>query len=263
MAAGKKKQDDRTVFQRLVDSRMHLIILLFLVVGVVALVVSENEKLKTDVTWLALVLGQTGGLLVATGALTIVWELLGKRAFADEVWSKAQLAGDLARAGIERVTDQYLEDVKWSELFRDARKIDIVVAYANTWRNTHGGRLEQACKEGARVRVFLPDPADTLTMQILANRFDITETEMIKKVTDAAAEFALIGATTKNPVSVFKRPGDLVFSGYRFGSRAVPTLYSHSQQRRASVPTFVTAEGTLFKFVLDDFDAIERQSTPW
>ena len=47
-------------------------------------------------------------------------------------------------------------------------------------------------------------------------------------------------------VQVYLRKGDLVFSCYRFDSRAVLTLYSHSKERRTSVPTFVTRNGSLF-----------------
>lgn len=254
---------ERSAVQQLVDSRAYLIVGGFVVLGAAFLVASEHPDLEPNLPWAAAIAAQLGGLFLATGALTVAWELLGKRAFADEIWSKAELAGDLKKSGITKVTDQYLEEPRWNDFFRDARRIDIVVAYANTWRNMHSDRIEAACRNGARVRVFLPDPGDSVTMENLARRFKTNAAEVERRVREAALEFAEIGVTTSNPVQVFKRPGDLVFSCYKFDSTVVLTLYSHSQQRRGSVPTFVATEGSLVKFASDDVDAIEAQSTPF
>src|SRR5690606_27560373 len=79
---------------------------------------------------MAAFLGQLGGLLVATGLLTVVWDVFGRRAFAREVLAKARLSADVVDSGITRITDQYLHEVAWEELFDGARHIDIVVAYA-------------------------------------------------------------------------------------------------------------------------------------
>lgn len=59
---------------------------------------------------------------------------------------------------------------------------------------------------------------------------------------------------------VYVRSGDVVFSCYRFDSRAVLTLYSHTRQRRSRVPTFVVKSGDLFTFVYEDITAILEQS---
>ena len=70
-------------------------------------------------------LAQFGGLSLATGLLAVAWDLFGRRAFADEVLAKAGLSADVVRAGIVRVTNQYLAEVEWATLFRDVTGIEL------------------------------------------------------------------------------------------------------------------------------------------
>lgn len=215
----------------------------------------ENSPWQS--TW-----NQIAGLVVATGLITVAWELLGKRRFAAEVLAKARLSTDVVDAGITRVTDQYLEDVEWADLFEGANKIDMVVAYARTWRNTHAHRLRSvAARSGTRLRFFLPDPDDEVTMRVLAARFNQDPHSLAATVREAVSEFSALATQGGGRVEVYVRPGDAVFSCYRFDGRAVLTLYSHARERRTSVPTFGVRGGQLFKFVYEEIAAIKSQST--
>lgn len=207
-------------------------------------------------------LGQVGGLIVATGLLTVAWDLFGRRAFAMEVLAKAKLSADVVESGITRVTDQYLDDVEWGELFEGAVHVDILVAYANTWRNAHRHRLERVAKtKGSRIRVFLPDPNDGATMSNLAQRFAAAPEAVVAKINEAIIEYKSLSQPGGGAIEVYVRAGDALFSAYRFDGRAVLTLYSHGRERRTSVPTWVMAGGELFSFVQGEIDAIATQST--
>lgn len=239
-----------------------LLTAVFVLAGVALLWWSGTRDLQGN-PQLAAFAGQAGGTLLATGLLTIGWDLVGRRAFADEVLAKARVGADIDRAGIIRITDQYLEAVEWDELFRDVKRLDIVVAYGSTWRNTHRGRLERvAARPGTRLRVFLPDPGDHDTMRVLAERFDMKVEDITAKVAEAVKDFKSLRRPDGGTVEVRLRKGDLVFTCYRFDSRAVLTLYSHSRERRTHVPTFVVSEGQLFEFVYGELKAFETQSAP-
>ncbi|HLR95483.1 MAG TPA: hypothetical protein VK053_13225 [Jiangellaceae bacterium] len=212
---------------------------------------------------MAAFLGQLGGLLVATGLLAVAWDVFGRRAFAREVLAKARLSADVVDSGVTKITDQYLREVAWEDLFDDARHVDIVVAYAATWRNTHWSRLETvASVQGASIRVFLPDPDDAATVANLSRRFGKTTDAVEDLIREAASAFASLRRPNGASVEVFFRAGDALFSCYRFNQRAVFTLYSHSGARQTSVPTFVVAGGDLFKFIRNEIDAIATQSRP-
>jgi hypothetical protein len=260
---GKAQKAERSRREHRAASETNLyVVLLALAAAILAAAlmwISEHDS------WLSgpirATLGQVGGLIVATGLLAAAWELLGRRRFAEEVLAKAKLSADVVDAGILRVTDQYLEEVEWSDLFAGALKVDIVVAYARTWRNTHMERLRETAKNPhARLRVFLPDPDDPETMKLLAGRFAMSEADVTKTVREAVKDFMGLHTAGGGVVEVWCRRGDLVFSCYRFDGRAVITLYSHGRERRTSVPTLVVGAGRLFKFIRDDIDAIQSQS---
>jgi hypothetical protein len=232
----------------------------FAVAGLVLLFVSGLDRLPLPV---AAFLGQLGGLLAATGLITIAWDLVGRRAFAQEVLAKAQLSAEVTESGLTRVTDQYLELVQWDALFRDVHHLDIVVAYASTWRNSHRSRLDLVAGDPSKtVRVFLPDPRDEMTVRVLADRFSMAPDVLRTRIDEAIADFRSLHRPGGARVEVFVRKGDAVFSCYRFDSQAVLTLYSHSRERRTSVPTLVMAGGSLSKFVRSEIDAIAEQSEP-
>lgn len=212
---------------------------------------------------MAAFLGQVGGLLLATGLLAVAWDVFGRRAFAREVLAKARLSAEVVDSGVTTITDQYLHEVAWEDLFDGARHVDIVVAYAATWRNTHWSKLQAvASTQGAAIRVFLPDPDDSDTVANLSRRFGKAEDIVRGLILDAASDFGSLACTPGASVEVHYRAGDALFSCYRFNQRAVFTLYSHSGERQTSVPTFVVAGGDLFKFIRNEIDAIASQSRP-
>lgn len=228
--------------------------------GVLFWVTSNNGWFK-DAMPLQTTLNQVAGIIIATGLLSVGWELVGKRHFAAEILSNAQLSAEVVDAGLLRLTDQYLDDIEWSELFDGATKIDIAVAYGRTWRNTHAARLKAvAQRPGTRIRVFLPDPDDDLTMRVLADRFNMEVEGLQSTVREALDAFSDLKQVGGGDVEVYVRKGDAVFSCYRFDNRAVMTLYSHGRKRRTSVPTLVVRSGKLYQFIYDEFAAIEDQS---
>jgi hypothetical protein len=151
-----------------------------------------NHPIRSDV------LREIGVLLFVTAVLTLAWELIGKRAFADEILVKANMSRDLADAGIEVVTPTFMDNrIAWNELFKNSNRLDIWVSYASTWRNSHAQAIEKLLsRRDARLRVVLPDPEDAQLMDVLSQRFEKTpETlkEQVKEARDAFAKFSKHG----------------------------------------------------------------------
>lgn len=232
----------------------------FVIVGVLLLWWSGTSHWKSNPQMQAF-LAQSGGLLVATGLLAVAWDLIGRRALADEVLAKAGLSADVVRAGLVRVTTQYLSEVEWTSLFRDVSNLDIVVVYGATWRNSHRASLQAVARRSdARIRVFLPDPDDRETVAVLADRFRMQPAELVTKINEAISDFGSLARPGGAAVEVSVRAGDAVFGCYRFDNRAVLTLYTH-EKCRTQVPTFVVESGgNLFDFVHDELTAIAAQS---
>jgi hypothetical protein len=223
-------------------------------IGIACLYISGRSELwKNRLAGQAFV-AQLGGLLLAAVALALLWEFVGKRSFAKEILAKVGVGSDIERAGIVRITDQYLKEVEWDSYFANVERLDIVVAYGRTWRQTHWDQLTKIAKRSnARIRIILPDPSDVNSLTVLADRFNRTPAKLRDDILEAARDF--IHLKTDPPaadVNLYFRRGDQVFSCYRLDRTAVVTLYSHSRTRKP-VPTIVCQSGgTLYEFIYDE-----------
>lgn len=203
------------------------------------------------------VFAQVGGVLLATGVLTVAWEGVGRRAFAKEVFAVADLSEQVVSSGLTAMPDRFYEDVDWATLFSQSDDLDLVVSYARTWRAAHHQQLKDLAARG-QLRVFLPDPDDAETVSVLAYRFNReSPEETASDIRYAIKDFHGLGPN----VEVYVRRGDAVFTCYRFGSSAVLAMYSHRKERGGYVPTFVVRGGTLYSFVTNEIAAILSQST--
>ena len=93
-------------------------------------------------------------------------------------------------------------------------------------------------------------------MKLLAERFATDAEDVRRKVEEAVREFGALRVEGGAELTVHLRRGDLLFSCYRFDSRAVITLYSHGRKRQTSVPTLVVGQGSLYQFVDREIQAI-------
>jgi hypothetical protein len=207
---------------------------------------------------------ELGALFIVAILLGGVWELVGKRAFAREVLETARTSADVETAGVTRIGTNYLTDPDWADLFHNVRELDVFLAYGSTWRNTHLSHLHKLASEpGGKIRVFLPDPEDPATMSTLATRFAYTQDDLQSRIEDARKSFAEMVVPNGATIEVYFRPGDRLFSFYRFDSKAVITLYNHTGTRATVVPTLVFERGgSLYAFIEAEIRAIERQSRP-
>jgi hypothetical protein len=249
------KTEHSSTLRENVNLRTVLIALLVTVAGVALLVIG------TFVTeWPSAVAASIGSVLFATGLLTVGWDLAGKRAFAREVLDAAELGADVRQAGLLRLTDQYLRKVEWEGLFRGASKIDIFVAYANSWRNAYRDELVTFLSDPSReLNVYLPDVDHHQTMDVMADRFKMSREELQQNVAVARSDYLSLAAEAAARVQIFVRKGDNTFSFYRFDGVGVLTFYSHTQ-RRTRVPTLVFRGGDLFRFMYGELEAIREQA---
>ncbi|MCK0115585.1 hypothetical protein MWU57_00915 [Isoptericola sp. S6320L] len=210
-----------------------------------------------NLQWGAL-LSQCGGALFAAGVITVGWDLLGRRALADEILAKAKLSEDLVRSGVLSVETDFYKGPDWSGLFASGSRLDMFVSWGRTWRTAERSRVEEFMRRGGRMRVFLPDPDDEQTTQMLAARFNMPMDEVQRSITAAVADYRSIDAR----IEVFLRRGQPMHTFYRFERHAVMAPYNHAGQRRRSVPGFVVAAGTLLEFLDQELESIEEQSRP-
>jgi len=251
--------DIKSIKER-VNLRTLLIALGIAFTGIGFLWISANDNWwKSCKVWQT-VLQNIGALLVVTVAISLLWELYGKRAFLDEVLAKAQISKELTFAGITKITDSFHHDLDWKTYFLTVNKLDIFFAYARTWRNTYTEELQKvASREGARIRIVLPDPEDKQVIAELARRFKYTDGEMKKLIREAETFFRnLSNSAGANgaQIDIWFLPAAPYFSFYRFDRVGILALYTHRRER-SPVPTFVCEMGgTLYDYIRKEFEAM-------
>jgi hypothetical protein len=250
----------------------------------------------------AVVLREIGVFLFVTGALTILWDVIGKRAFTDEILAKANMSRDLADAGIEVFTGDFKDQrIDWPELFKCGNRLDLFVSYASTWRNNHLSYIEKfLARKGAHIRVILSDPDNEELLGVLSTRFgkekaflkqqieesikfwqdrnsdsnsakdskDVPGTATVpdnkKDAIDGTAPVAEAKDTAehKNQVEVYLTDIAPFFTFYLFNTKAVAAFYNH-RRGRIPVPAFVCDEdGYMFRYLTAEFEGILGNAKP-
>jgi hypothetical protein len=203
-------------------------------------------------------LREVGALLVVTGALSVFWDLRGRRALTNELLSAADLSSDITTAGLRRIVMRYL-DVEWDSLLNTANHVDLFFTYAQTWRNTHVNGLRRlVAREGTRLRVILPDRDNAALMAQLAAKFSYTTPQLQSYIDNAESDFANLSRQAAPQATVeLRRTAEFpVFTYYRFDRRCFSVLYSQASGR-VEVPTFECEQGgTLYGFFRGQFDKL-------
>jgi hypothetical protein len=247
-------------YQRLKTDRATFAILVVLALaGVGLLIAGEKTSDAHHPIWRAVLLS-LGGLLVASATLTLLWELRGRRTFAQEVLAAAGVAADTRKAGLRAIAGDYLHVTDWPELFRNAHEIDVFASWGATWRRTYEREWNAWIeRRNVRLRVLLPNSADDTLVTHLARRFDKTEDYVRERINETRRYYdeelrARAGEGTEIAVRHLSRAP--VWSYYGMGQTVVAVLYAQSLTSAPEVPAMVfTKGGDTGRFFAGQFDA--------
>lgn len=250
-------QDDIRLLTERVNLRSLIASLLVMVIGFALLFLSKPiEELQYH--RLGSLSRESGAVLLAAVALALLWDLVGKRAFADEILAKANMSRDLAEAGIDVVSSSFQDKrIAWDELFKNACKLDLLISYGYTWRNSQLDKIEAMLSDpDARIRVVLPDPENVEVVNVLSTRYGQTPSEIKREITLAKEFFEQRKLRAKGRVEIYYAGIVPLFSFYRFNNKVVFALYNH-RTGRLPVPTFIAdKDGFLFGYFTAEFEGI-------
>jgi len=227
------------------------------VFGILLLIVEAYYPCDTNYEAVRCVIKELGGIFVATGTVAVLWELAAKRAFFEEILDKVKLADEVRAAGITSITNEFYRGIDWPALFGKVKMLDIFFSYGQTWRHIHTLELKElANRDGAQIRVILPDPDSEEIVKELARRFDATEDEVKKRIKDASDDFQeKFRNGCKASCSLWYIPLAPLFSFYRFDDIIILSLFKH-RSGRGGVPAFeVQRGGSLYEFIDQEIKA--------
>jgi hypothetical protein len=186
-----------------------------------------------------------GGLVIASVAIGLFWELRGKRVFVEEILDTAKVSRDIQAAKLLGITTQFQEGVDWTSLLDGAKELDMMVASARSWRGRLSSSLNKiAARPNARINVILPDPTNQTVVRELAGRFSGTEESVVEYIREAEAFFkdvATRGGMAKGALKIWYFGESPLFTFYRIDGTYVLVSYRHGG--KGDVPTLVCSKG--------------------
>ncbi len=260
-------RDKKGLLREVVNWRTAFAGMVLVATGILFLVIASRASWVQSHTILASLAMQLGGLFIVSASITVVWDLVGKRAFAEELLEKADISREMTEAGVVKISASFHGDaVEWSEFFETANRVDLFFSYGRTWRGAHLEDLRQfISRSGVKLRVILPDPDAGTVMDVLALRYGKTAPEIRQRVLEAVQYFdELRNADRRNQakVEIWLFPGDQTFSFYLSNRMAVLALYSHGRQQ-VPVPTIVCRRGgSIHEYLVKEVKAMIEGKPP-
>lgn len=261
LTAMKKQQTEITNLRTYIASGF-----IFLI-GAGLLIAAEKVTYGYGYLWIKSVISNLGGLLVASVAIAMLWELFSKRSFLDELLEKTGLAEDLRNVGITGISLNPVRGPEFPKLIKSSERLDIFVCYANTWRANFEKDLKiLATKKNCRIRLIIPNPDNSVIMDDLAKRFNATDAATMRsRIMEAISEYKLLFASVNNDTlnfSIWIHNQTPLTSFYRFDRAAVITLYKHAGGR-GETPTLIAERGGgLYSFIENEVDAMVKGVHP-
>jgi hypothetical protein len=256
---------NRKIYQQLTSYRTYIVSFIIGVVGVVLILLSDLIDWQGHISVQTL-LRDFGSLLIASVAVAVVWELSSKRAFYAEALSASRLVDDVTETGLIGASAKWHGNIDWQRLFRSANNLQILFIYARTWRNTHRVDLiEYAMRANTKAVIVLPDPNNEILLVAIGQRISKESQEVRNSILEAQNDFIDIfnrSGIASQKLEIWYLPYFPAYSYYRFGEKAIFTIYQHRRER-IEVPTFVMESGgTLYEFFEKEFESIVSGAHP-
>lgn len=240
-----------------VNLKASIFIIIFLSVGIICICISYTELFLTNIL-VQLILREIGGLFLVSSSVSLVWELFAKRKLLDEIIAKTNLNRDIMDTGIFKITDSFLKisNDEWKSFFKSAKEIDFFFCYARSWRRNRRDDFNEIKKKGnIQIRVILPDPNHSDTINELARRFNYSSQDLKNMIEEAINYFKGLKENSNIKLQLQLLKEAPLYSIYRFDDIIIFAIFTH--RGNESVPTFICEkEGTLYNYFFNEFEQI-------
>ncbi len=244
-----------------VNLKATIFIIVFFSGGIICICISFTEPFLTNIL-VQLFLREIGGLFLVSSSVAIVWDLFAKRKLLDEIIAKTNLNRDIINTGVSKITDSFLKisNDEWKSFFKSAREIDFFFCYARSWRrNRRDDFNEMKKKDNIQIRVILPDPSHSDTINELARRFNYSSQDLKNMIEEAINDFKGLKENSNIKLELRLLKEAPLYSIYRFDDIIIFATFTH--RGNASVPTFICEkDGTLYDYFSNEFEQILNKS---
>ena len=236
--------------------RTHIAALSFLLLGSLLLVLASHVKTP----WLSVLLLNVGSFIIASVVMTLIFRFWQLRGLLDDLFRHVGVAEQIQRARLSGCSVSFYEIVPGEELFTESNRLDLMVSYAATWRNTHESQLERfLARADAQLNVVLPDPDVKTTLNELGTRFGLESGEVERRIRESATFFQHLGVGARGTVRIYYFARAPHFTFYRFNNRVVFASYRHRQARGPVLTLIGGRGGEFYDWIRDEWYGITRE----
>jgi len=205
-----------------------------------------------------------GSAFLTSSLLVLGFDLIARRAFAEELFITAGIAINLRSAGLKEVIPYFQsEEIKWNRLF-EATIVTVFFLGSATWTNQFFADIQKLChRKDAQLTILLPNPLSSSVMKEVNNRFQYSVSISKNMIINARNQFKEFAKDPKTLAKVSVRYSDKVpqLSLFKFDGTIVAAFYTY-QKIRTHIPTLIVERpGILFKFFADELEYILSNST--
>ena len=240
-----------------------LICIIVLLIGIIVAVAIDYFFGDIENIWVAIGF-ELAFTFISVVGVSGLWEMLGKRDFAEEVLELAGVAGDIQKSGIIGFYEKFT-DIKWDEIFNGAKEISLMFTYAYSWRNNNRQGLKDVSnKKNSQLVVLLPDYSipevcDMCDRDFLYGHHAEKGSENAKKTTENEIKQAVEDFKKLN-ADIYLYPGNLKTTYYFFDDKCIIAPFKHGKDKYC-VPAILCREGgALFEFCKKDLEQAMHKS---
>lgn len=244
---------------------LSIIVCLLLVIGGVALLFWSNDpKIWIGQEAFQVLVRDLGSLSIVSVAIAFIWELVAKRAFVDELLTKAQISQELSASGIVQFTYEP-QPINWDDLFLNTHNVDVLFAYGKNWRGTHENKLNKiASNAGNRIRIVLPDPENEIVVKDLSIRVNKTVDGIRERILEARKDFSQLRVRNANSgayIEIWYIAVSPTYTLFKFDKAVVMSLYSYLRIK-GGVPHIVAMKGgSLYNSLSYEFESLLNENS--
>lgn len=231
-----------------------------LIVGVVLIWISA--EVRNSSPRLSIFLQHVGSFIIASVVIGLIFQFWQMRGLLEDMWEEHDIVKSLRTAKLSRFDLEFEEaDISWAQYFRDSDRVNLMFAYASTWRGRHRRQLRRFVEDrGSNLSVILPDPQDEFLMRTFARRFEQLEPQGVRDRVIAAQDyFRDLGDRGEADVKIYALARPMVFSFYQFNTDVVMATYRHRAERGVVITMVGERGGKLYKFLQDEWNWLVHQ----
>jgi hypothetical protein len=211
--------------------------------------------------WIKYGLQNLSFFFLGLATINLLWELVSRRNFTDEILDKVNLSHSIDKSGVIDIYHSFQEIDKenWNEILRDNVKfLHCFFSSSTVWFRNHLKQIEKINKKKRPIKIYMPNFNNDELLSALSIKDNESKDKIRDKLSNTYHKF--LKMKELNPkfeiILVNKMP---IMTFYMNESRIIIATYSIISKDE-NVPTFyINNEGFFYEFAKREIESLEAQ----